>query len=343
MNFQQLLADAPKGDEGNHYSTPQIVETLNELLCSAAEILFNNSTKFKAQIATLLAVFQTDHRKHLSNASLHDTQIAIFKALVTEQFEPLKSIFMDRSFLFSATISMAKQVDYAAEIERKLLQKYSQKRERRLAEVKEYLGITISPMIISKNVNSWLEIYIKFRNDIINNFIRLAATQAEAATKNSDIYVDFEELMMNYTLAINRAVDKCDLTKGPLASYVQQWFLNAKTNADFSHEYGISYDLPSAQRSKHTKQNTWHKQSNFAPSIDDEFTDVAKTVQNIEDENALDFGNLDFDIRLLEKFRTIKTARLAFLVLRLPIILTEEEKLLLRGKNGKTPTKVVFN
>jgi hypothetical protein len=175
---------------------------------------------------------------------------------------------------------------------------------------------------------------MKFRNDNINKFIRLAYIKAKAAKKNSDIYVDSEELMMNYILAINRAIDKCDLTKGALASYVEQWFLNAKTNAEFGHEYGISYALPSAQRSKNTKLNKWHLQSNFAPSIDDEFSDVGREVQQMPDEAAaMDFDNLDFDPKLLEKFRHIKKARLAFLAIRLPIILTPQEQALLRGKS----------
>lgn len=329
--FDQLLADAPAGDEGNHYSTSQIVETLNELICSCAEILFNNSTRFKAHIASLLAVFQTDHRKHLSNASLRDTQVAVFQAMVTNEFKPLKEIYMDRSFLFSAVVSMLVEVEQAAEIERKQLRKFSNKRDIELAKAKARLGMIVSPLLIMTSVNAWLNLYLDFRNESINRYIRLAHNHATAAKESSDITVDIRELTMNYILAINRAVDKCDLTKGTLTSYVQQWFLNAKTNADFNHEYGVSYAIPAAQRSKNTKLKKWHLQSNFALSIDDDSSEISREIDTIPDNDAtFDFDRMDFDYHLLKKFRNIKKANLAFLSLQLPIILTPDEIALLK-------------
>jgi hypothetical protein len=329
--FEQLLVDAPLGTTGNHYSTSQIVETLNDFLCSSAEILFKNSEKFRAHIATMLAVFQTDHRKHLSNASLRDTQVAIFHALSTHDFNPIKQIYMDRSFLFSAVASMMYEISMAADIERKLLVKFSAKRERKLAQIKAHLGLASSPILIEAAVDVWLNLYVEFRNENINKYIRLAFNKAKSAKENSDIYVDIKELTMNYILAINRAIDKCDLTKGTLTSYVEKWFLNAKTNADFSHEYNVAYTMPAAQRSKSTKLKNWHLQSNFSPSLDEDNAELKNEIEQIVDENTLDFDQFNIDVNLLKKYRNIKQTRLAFLTMRLPIILTEEEIKLLKS------------
>ena len=153
----------------DHYSTPLIVDTLNTYLCNAAELLFNETDYFKAQILCLISVYQTDHRKQIAAVSFDEVQKSCIEATVTNEFSMIKNLYLDRSIIYSLVNSFMTELDVAKSYYIKSVKKPTVRRVNRYNIEKTRLGVTTDVLNLYNNVKSWLNLYIEFRNSIISN------------------------------------------------------------------------------------------------------------------------------------------------------------------------------
>ena len=98
----------------------------------------------------------------------------------------------------------------------------------------------------------WYNAAVEFRSQIAEKYLRHAMREAQkyyaSQSQGSGDRLDPDDLMQNYTLAVMRAIDKLDPTKGTLTSYVNHWMRDASTNSKFRYESGVAFNLNSAQR-----------------------------------------------------------------------------------------------
>ncbi len=79
-----------------------------------------------------------------------------------------------------------------------------------------------------QHVKVWYELYLEFRSYLIEKFTRYAITKARENYVKVNFALKLDDIIQHYMLALGKAIDKNDTEEGPLASYVGQWFLNAR-------------------------------------------------------------------------------------------------------------------
>lgn len=65
---------------------------------------------------------------------------------------------------------------------------------------------------------------------------------------NPHLNIQTDDVAQNFILALSKAIDKCDVDKGTLTSYIKAWMQDARNTVNFSHEYGTAYSLPSSKK-----------------------------------------------------------------------------------------------
>jgi len=130
-----------------------------------------------------------------------------------------------------------------------------------------------------------------FRERLIHSYSKLAAKQAHYDCTTSGLDLSVEDVFISYLLAVGKAIDKYNSTKGALASFVANW-ITAHRN-DVSHEYGISYVVPKGYKGKESSGNnlaTEYDCTSYDLSIDPSFPDssaVAEVVMRVDPSGVL--------------------------------------------------------
>ena len=106
-----------------------------------------------------------------------------------------------------------------------------------------------------------------FKQMIMEKYIRYAYKQASFEKSKTGLNVDKYSIFSSMMLGISKGIDKF-YPKGAITSYLSLWMIEAATGR--SHEYGVAYDIPTAQRKAHLESNNF----NFSENSDNyEFTD----------------------------------------------------------------------
>lgn len=311
-----------ESDDISHYSTPLIVETLNTYLFNAIEPAFYASDKFKAQFICLIGVYHTDNRKQLASLPFNKIQTAFLSALYDKaNFYRVRDLYIDRSIAYSQIAAFFKELEILKSHYITSLEFPSKANILIYQEHKRFLGLNADPVALYNELSIWLDLYVEFRNSIINNYIKFSFIKSMGIANSIDTFVDHNELYMNYLLAVNRAVDKCDKAKGTLTPYIMKWFLNAKSHPDFPHEYGVVYTIPNNQKIKRVGDS--NVVNNFAESLHDE--DVLNEIEK-GGEDTPDFDETKLDTFLMRKLGRLKECHLAYMVMGFPIHVSAKQR-----------------
>ena len=99
-------------------------------------------------------------------------------------------------------------------------------------------------------VQDFFLLYKRFRTMVVERFEKLSKSHASRnqwGRMKSGLISDLTDNENNYALAVIRAVDKFDPSKGTLGGYVMYWISNA-AGSEFSMYVGESFTLARAQR-----------------------------------------------------------------------------------------------
>jgi DNA-directed RNA polymerase specialized sigma subunit len=159
--------------------------------------------------------------------------------------------------------------------------------------------------------------YIKFRNMIMEKYVRFAWNQSQKSKFETNLVVDYEELHINYMLAVVKAIDRYDPTRGPLTACVRGWIQEAKTNPKFNHVYGQSYEMNQEKRNLIIAEN---KQNSFSDQLENNLE--VQDTKDLESALAIDQERSEL-YDFLVKTKGTKIARLSY---GIPYSLSDEEK-----------------
>lgn len=135
---------------------------------------------------------------------------------------------------------------------------------------------------IIKHADIYLEMYDEFRMDIVYRYLEFTETSARRnnAIKNNGGLMSSEGDQVNvYTISMMRAIDKFVPYKGTLASYIQQWFMNAVGASSYMTYTDEAYAMPRAAR-KAVQEGTLNNRNRVVPLGigDDSHAFVAKRI-----------------------------------------------------------------
>lgn len=199
----------------------------------------------------------------------------------------------------------------------------------RMNYIEKHVGIGRN--ILSSTINwvhYFLEKYFDFKGMIIEKYVRYAYIDTMKSAKTTSLHIDRQDLFKNLILAIPRAIDKHDPTKGTLTSYIQIWMKHSKINPTFNHVLNQSYDINIVQRKGITAaRNAGNSfENNLAHSLDSIEAQEKPDDSNIE-EFIIKKDNNNILSKLISR---VKNSKMSMLYYDIKYVLTEEELELLK-------------
>ena len=305
--------------------TPTLLSILDDLLYQAFEPLYRETTFFRRLLMQVLMYATEDNRRKVSLIEKEKVNAWLLKAVYDNKFEFFTSAKIDRGIyvdLISQSVQLLEPIEHIeVEILGKNRLQFLEQR-RRLALL---FGIDQDRLYpLYQWVNSYLKLYLKFKEMIVSRYYRLAYHEANKVFHSESKRIDTTELFKNLVLSTWRAVDKCDASQGTLTGFIQRSFLNAKTYPEHGHMYGVSFDVPMSAR--HLLSKSGLVANNQSVSYDD------PVVQDkIESVNTEEINYSTVDKNLLTFLRSVPGLEIGILMLGIPIYLTEKELERLKG------------
>lgn len=266
---------------GQNYTSFQLLSVLDQLLWKSMWPILRTTDYFDRVLANVIGWSATNPRRKLSSLpkDRFNTYAMAYLAADTPKikFRILKKMRIERNVLFYVVgrfLEIMKDVPPA---------RPSQRIANALA-VFDYEGLWFT----AREAGYWHHQSIEFKGMIMEKYMRFVMMEAQMFHKqqrehNPHLNFDIEDLAQNFSLAVNKAIDKCDAQQGTLTSYIKNWIKDAKGNPQLRGEYGIAYTIPASQR-RAMAQSTNNKAVNISVSIDDEELQGLRSESNIEEE-----------------------------------------------------------
>lgn len=222
--------------QGN-YTSAQYLEVLDFLLYQAIEPLVQHTQMYPswlAQIQTWYSTVGGSRKITTVDLPLFQTTLCMFLVAPPQhRLSVLKKLKLERNLLtmvvddFLSLASSYRQLSEALMYPEQDRGAITEELERIQAEV----GCTDSDMYsMFRHVYVWYSYYLDFRGFLIEKFTRLALMKSRETYQLTDYEMPLDDIIQHYMMAIGKAIDKFDIELGSLASYVGQWFLDARTN-----------------------------------------------------------------------------------------------------------------
>lgn len=239
-------------------SSSQIASTLDELILRALSPLVGFNL-LETVLVEILPFTATNARRKFSALSQNDFVDKLFSVIVVDnkkqKLQLLREIRMERTLYFT-TLSMFEE---RTKFLPKLMTEYIglnlkhiravSDSYKKLMDIADAVNVPLGKLYqVRQESIYWYSLAVQFKQMISEKFVRLAYVEAQKAAKSTGLDVNVSDLFRDLMISSSKAIDKYDSTKGPLTSYVMWWFMDAKTQHNNSHEYGIAYRVPVAQR-----------------------------------------------------------------------------------------------
>jgi hypothetical protein len=266
---------------GQNYTSFQLLSVLDQLLWKSMWPILRTTDYFDRVLANVIGWSATNPRRKLSSLPKErfNTYAMAYLAADTPKikFRILKKMRIERNVLFYV-------VGRFLEIMQDVPPARPSQRIANALAVFDYEGLWFA----ARESSYWHQRSIEFKGMIMEKYMRFVMMEAQMFHKqqrdhNPHLNFDIEDLAQNFSLAVNKAIDKCDAQQGTLTSYIKNWIKDAKGNPQLRGEYGIAYTIPASQR-RLMAQSTNNKAVNISVSIDDEELQGLRSESNIEEE-----------------------------------------------------------
>lgn len=289
-----------------NYSTEQLLSTLDELLLRAISAVINSTNFLDQKLITVATWYSTNQRRKITPMKKGQF-IAAAMAYILSDSKTKTRIYKKMSLERNLTLDLITQWQVLAkecvQLEVKMLCSPSEDIESRINYLRWQLRTSDPNRLYSDyhTVKYYTDLAYNFREQIAEKYMRKVATEAvmyhkDQREKNGS-RMNLNDIGQNFMLAVYKAIDKCDVHKGTLTSYVDVWIKNAKTTNLYRDETGIAYNIPSGQRKQLAIGNSTI--ANFALSIDDE--EVKNITSDYNQEEALSRQQTIDQVRRLAK------------------------------------------
>ncbi len=221
-----------------NYTSQQYAEVLDGILYAAVEPLVCNTDVFRLWVPRVLAWYNSQPRnRKISSLEREQLQAKACLFLLVPQEERLcllRSMKMERNIItFIVEDFLTLTADYRSTMEKTFRAKARDRPSLllELERIDQAVGVHgIDDLYaLFQHVRVWYALYLEFRGYLIEKFTRYAIMKAKENYVKVNYALDLDDIIQHYLLAVGKAIDKCDTDEGPLASYVGQWFLNART------------------------------------------------------------------------------------------------------------------
>ncbi len=219
-----------------NYTSYQYAEVLDTLLYAAVEPLILHTNTCALWIPRILSWYsnQSNSRKisSLDRSDLQSKLCLFLLVPVEERLELLKKMKLERNLISLMIEDFLELTKEYRDIEEKACMAPMMSRPDLLGKLhhqEDVVGVSNADLYaLYQHIRVWYQYYLEFRSYLIEKFTRYAIMKAKENYVKVGHALSLDDIIQHYMLAVGKAIDKCDIDEGPLASYVGQWFLNAR-------------------------------------------------------------------------------------------------------------------
>ena len=290
------------------FSSNQLVNVLDDLLLNALTSIAQSCDYLDSMSSSCLVWYNTNTRRKISSLPKDKVLqlLMIYPIAETKsKVRILKKLRLERNIRFFLIESFMQEALKYSDLEVKMLKTKDEVEYRLLRDKMHSIQTTLQAKYdvgaIYRQVKFWYDQAIKFRNQIMEKYMRHTAMSASMYFKSASNRLDLSDVVQNFQLALNKAINKFDQRKGTLTSYINHWLRHARSAAHGStHEYGIAYVIPGNVRKDMASGENAHPVNIFVPMhTDSSVEEIASEVLNPEEVSERD-SEIDL-IRTLAK------------------------------------------
>jgi hypothetical protein len=266
------------------WTDQQMMSTLDHLLKLAVEPIIRYTKFLDYQIPAIIHWYATNTGRKIA---MTDKQRTLYFLNLWFMFPPEEKVKLWRKIKFERNIAFFLCSQFLALTEGYIDLEFQQavnpteEKAEDLHRIEQGVGASDNLGRIVQTVRMWTQQAARFRNQILERFMRHAMMQAYKYHLGNP-RSNFDDVCQNFLMAVNKAVNKLDPDKGTLTSYANRWITNAKHSPVVPHEYGISYSL-----SPHIKRAVAKGDSqlmNISTDLSSEEVELAKYEHDIVDQ-----------------------------------------------------------
>lgn len=290
-NYQLL---AIKETLQENLSSVQIERTLDDLIFNALEPLIQNSDFVEYTIVELLPhVFHNQLRK-FSILEAEGVRDALFSFVMSDNTEEKTKLLRKQALERSVYFEALKEFETVAKeyIESVRLKMHNADVPTPAKKIREDFFVYQNLYETCQSSTYWLHYAFKFRSMIVEKFVKLAYVESVKMAADTNLNINKKELFRNLIITTFKAIDKYNSIKGPLANYVNIWFMEAKNNPKNAHEEGVAFQMSTSQRKKMLERGsiqtfTIELDEAIAESVEDLDQDVLGTMIETQEDVVL--------------------------------------------------------
>lgn len=235
----------------------QIQEILDFLIIESAAPIIRITEAFDLQVTHLLVTAARNKKRKLSALPREDFIDILCQVLSTRvaerKIELLMTAKIERGFIYKFVRNFMEHTEFYEVVYQKYMVSSGVERQRYEGKLRAIESLVGAPRLklfnARQSIQDYMELMYKFRNSIVEQYLKFAFKQAKIFVAQKGDNFDFSDVYQNFLTAVTKAVDKYDCSKGALTSYIQYWILNAQSStSDHGHEYGVAYTIPQLQK-----------------------------------------------------------------------------------------------
>lgn len=234
-------------------SSNQIFTLFDEILFRAADSLVENTEFFETSFGSVIAWYNSNKRRKLSRIP-RDKAISLMVAFILTKDinvkkEILRTLMLERGLI----LDVLKRFLDLTEGYHKLLHRQVNMHHKFAASVSYRIHVIERSVLARENgdvysciniVRLWYTTALEMRDLVMQKYTRFIFSKVRQEVDRSTVMVDVNDLAQNYVIALIKAIHKYLPERGTFQSYLEYWILDAKTNVDSKHYYGVAFDIP---------------------------------------------------------------------------------------------------
>lgn len=227
------------------WTDQQMMSTLDHLLKLSVEPIIRYTKFLDYQIPAVIHWYATNTGRKIA---MTDKDRTLYLLSLWFMFQPgdkvklWRRIKFERNIAFFLCSQFLNLTEGYIDLEFKQAVEPTQERADEMYRIEQSVGAGANLGRVIQTVRMWAHQAARFRNQILERFMRHAMMQAYKYHLGNP-RTEFADVCQNFLMAVNKAVNKLDPDKGTLTSYANRWITNAKHSPVVPHEYGISYSL----------------------------------------------------------------------------------------------------
>lgn len=222
-----------------NYTSSQYIQVLDSLIYKAIEQILETTNLGDVFISSLMVWYSESSKRRISAIKKPRLQLLFLMFLKAEtpkeKLKWLKRCRLERNLLYQLIESYLSYAKVLNSLLFNLIRDDTPSDRILIARMlKAIQSIPDSSTDIFCSLNSvqfWYDGASRFKGQLLEKYTRLVAVQAQQAYVELNFTVQLDDLLQNFMVAAAKAIDKYDLNKGALTSYIKIWLKAARTTS----------------------------------------------------------------------------------------------------------------